>query len=529
MRKIILFSLLLLSFGFSWDKNGTPLVYDPGDQELIDVKLVNGRKIAILYWDRVKLNTFLQMVDLSGSVIFSEPVQVTQTLGAGNEMGIDKDGNIWVVLTKAGDKDVDVWVQKIEGGSGERLFGEEGKVVCSADGNQRYPRLALSPDGGCWVVWQDYREEGTYFPDIYCAYVSSSGEVRWEKKIKEQCSPIGIIPSNEGSAILLGGRWVWKIDSTGNFRWDSSGVEIEGMWYPIDIISDGEHGVITLYEDENYCLRVQKVNASGEICWDSGGVLLQSWGNISLQIIQDDKRFGISTDYNKGCLVSSYRHSSPEDHWVYHVDSSGVNLWEGGVKVWESSEYDATGYNLYSDVTYDYGGGGVLTWDDKSDSSLGDIWAGRVNALGEVVWVKEVCKAWDDQINPRIISVDTNKFLIYWEDYRDGDCDIYASLVDSLGNVLGMKEVCMDLFYPEFEIRLLNKGVLIKYCIEGGNRVKISVYDILGRRRKEVLNRWMGKGVHKVEVDFGELSSGVYFVSLKVGQKVITKKITWIK
>ncbi len=69
----------------------------------------------------------------------------------------------------------------------------------------------------------------------------------------------------------------------------------------------------------------------------------------------------------------------------------------------------------------------------------------------------------------------------------------------------------------------------IKYDLPEQSDVSITVYDILGRRVKVLVNANKAAGSYKLALDASSLASGIYIIHMQAGSYVETKKITLIK
>ncbi len=76
-----------------------------------------------------------------------------------------------------------------------------------------------------------------------------------------------------------------------------------------------------------------------------------------------------------------------------------------------------------------------------------------------------------------------------------------------------------------------NPSTIIKYLLSKGGNVTLKVYDILGREVTTLVNDFKEPGNYSTEfrTHSSELSSGVYFYKLQVGNYVQTKKMIFIK
>ncbi len=74
-----------------------------------------------------------------------------------------------------------------------------------------------------------------------------------------------------------------------------------------------------------------------------------------------------------------------------------------------------------------------------------------------------------------------------------------------------------------------NPSTLISYSIPKESLVKLSVYDILGREVKSLVNEYEDAGNYNVEFNASGFASGMYFVRLQAGSFVSVKKMSLLK
>jgi uncharacterized pyridoxamine 5'-phosphate oxidase family protein len=75
-----------------------------------------------------------------------------------------------------------------------------------------------------------------------------------------------------------------------------------------------------------------------------------------------------------------------------------------------------------------------------------------------------------------------------------------------------------------------NPVTLIKYQIPDDNTfVELKVFNILGKEVKVLVNEVRDAGLHEVEFNASDMSSGVYFYTLKAGSYSATKKMIFMK
>jgi hypothetical protein len=74
-----------------------------------------------------------------------------------------------------------------------------------------------------------------------------------------------------------------------------------------------------------------------------------------------------------------------------------------------------------------------------------------------------------------------------------------------------------------------NPTTTIVYSLPVSGNVKISVMNILGETVSELVNDYMRDGIHRLNFNASNLSSGVYFYTIKFGNKLLSKKMLLIK
>ncbi|RMI03418.1 MAG: T9SS C-terminal target domain-containing protein, partial [Calditrichaeota bacterium] len=74
-----------------------------------------------------------------------------------------------------------------------------------------------------------------------------------------------------------------------------------------------------------------------------------------------------------------------------------------------------------------------------------------------------------------------------------------------------------------------NPSTRIRYTLQKPVFVKLTVYDILGRKVRTLVNGHQQAGSYTVTFDGRDLASGVYLYKLKIGNVVETRKMMLIR
>jgi len=74
-----------------------------------------------------------------------------------------------------------------------------------------------------------------------------------------------------------------------------------------------------------------------------------------------------------------------------------------------------------------------------------------------------------------------------------------------------------------------NPSTTIKYSIAEDGLVKLAVYNMLGEEVASIINTTQKADKYEVNFNANNLSSGVYFFTLKAGNFISTKKMVLLK
>jgi len=74
-----------------------------------------------------------------------------------------------------------------------------------------------------------------------------------------------------------------------------------------------------------------------------------------------------------------------------------------------------------------------------------------------------------------------------------------------------------------------NPSTVIRYALPEAGNVLLEIYNILGERVTTLVNEDMNAGIHEVNFNAQNFSSGVYFYRLKAGNFSQTKQMILLK
>jgi hypothetical protein len=125
-------------------------------------------------------------------------------------------------------------------------------------------------------------------------------------------------------------------------------------------------------------------------------------------------------------------------------------------------------------------------------------------------------------VNPWVMPIDT------WtnaETKTDQETDPYSSLVSVEDPQLNPNTYYLAQNFPN----PFNPSTLIQYSVPKTNFVTIKIYNAIGQEVSTLVNREVTAGVHEVNFNANNLSTGVYFYTIKAGDFTSTKKMLLIK
>jgi hypothetical protein len=152
--------------------------------------------------------------------------------------------------------------------------------------------------------------------------------------------------------------------------------------------------------------------------------------------VNTQKNISMSSDTKRGTILvwEDKRNGTSDDIYAQRVNSAGIKKWlVNGVAVCTNTAEQ----NSISSVE-DGNGGIIITWDDYRNGDA-DIYAQRLDSNGLAQWANNgiaVCSKSLTQKGTKLISDGSGGAIIVWQDSVPGTTDIYAQRINSSGNIL---------------------------------------------------------------------------------------------
>jgi hypothetical protein len=306
-----------------------------------------------------------------------------------------------------------------------------------------------------------------------------------------------------------------KLDTSGNFIWNK-------LYY--DSIPNFSYyssvGNCFLFLENSYFLTggkgingfIIKTDTSGNIIWNKRYSKAEYIYSIA---INSDNKFigtGIARSYGTFC---------------FKFDGNGDTIWT------KDFGLDSANYFGYSKIVRTYDGNfGIGTGGPKIGimDSLGNINTVFRNSYPENIDVA--------QLNLNVIS-DSGFVVTGFYGYPPSNNNSKTLLhdaiifnVDKNGTMIAIKnhnEIVADSFEIITFPNPYNLSFKLSFNLSRTSQIKVELYNLSGKKVKEIENKNLNIGNHQYLINTPELSSGIYFIRFEIKDKVYTKKVLLIK
>jgi hypothetical protein len=248
-------------------------------------------------------------------------------------------------------------------------------------------------------------------------------------------------PSGSGGAIITWwdtrpggvGLWAQRVTRGGVPLWAADGVPLciqTGVQSDYRIISDGAGGAIIAWQAwlvDNMEIYAQRIDSSGTVLWGPNGVAVCTASGD-----QRDPR--LVSDGAGGTIITWYDFRGG----IFEIYAQRVNA--AGVAQWTANGVDlctASGPREQPDIASDGAGGAIVTWDDYRNGNW-EIYAQRIAPDGSLLWPSDgvgICTGVvGAQEAPRIAPDGSGGAMIAWTGYRSIYFAVFAQRVSASGS-----------------------------------------------------------------------------------------------
>ena len=343
----------------------------------------------------------------------------------------------------------DIYIQRVDS-LGYPLWTFNGVSLCNDPADQSTPSITTDMKGGAIVTWSDWRSG--IERDIYAQRITKNGIIKWTfngagvaNKVEREHNE-KIISDDNGGAIIAWEQqdninfwwdiWLQRIDSMGNPVWTVGGMPVGTIAnYRLNpkIQKDGKGGVFLTWQEwgTNYDIYAQRIDKNGNRLWGANGILAcNAVGTQMNPKIDPDS-------ITKGIVIAWQDERNFIDYDIYaqRMDSMGNLLWGASGQPVINFTGNQSAVDFLSNPKV---GGSIFAWKDSRSGSF-DIYAQRLDINGNQQWPVSgvvICNSINDQINPNVTGDGTGGAVVVWQDSSAGNWDVYSQRLDKNGNIL---------------------------------------------------------------------------------------------
>jgi hypothetical protein len=319
-----------------------------------------------------------------------------------------------------------------------QIIKDDFRVNDDTTGGDNYnPDIAILESGEAIIVWRDGRNgTGNIYGQSYDnagSQIGANSKVSTRPGNSYESEPA---ISSYGDSLLV----IWEYGyaqwllSDGTQCGSSYYLQSGGIYEPDVAVSDSGFFVVWKYyvSGSGHEIFLKRFNLDG----DSLGprILVNDDGTSNHQ---NDPKIAMGMSGNFVVVWDDYRSGSDRDIYGQLFDASGSKVGsnflinDDGIY---SSQYDPS-------CAMDSAGNFVVVWEDYRNGNY-DIYGQRFDPTGDTTGLGGNFLINDDggssdQYNPSCGMDKSGNFVAAWEDYRDGDANIYGQIYDNGGNPQG--------------------------------------------------------------------------------------------
>jgi hypothetical protein len=434
------------------------------------------------------------------------------------------------------DADGDIFAQRISP-SGAPLWAYNGVPVCMSPGQQTTPVIAADSAGaspcGVVIAWEDDRGA----PRIFAQRLTDSGEPVWDlngrpvtTSLAAQYEPTIVTAGPFGTIVGWSQQGDLDYDVVAEFLghegqplWDPAGAVVSGatgdQFHPA-AVSDSAGGAWFAWEDA----RGASIGVYAQRLTLPGYSLLASGGVPVCGVDADQLSPVVVADGRGGVIVAWSDSRSHADVYSQRLDAGGVRRWSAtGDPV-----CTASGGHYFPAIASDGQGGALVAWEDDRSGQGTDIYAQRVDSLGNSPWTAGgvgICTASGSQFQATLVSNPDSVGVVVWADLR-GLNDLYCQRVPLQATPVRT---------PAPVVAAANSApeqLSFAFSLPDAGRAGLTIVDTAGRRVRTLAHQALDAGAHDVPWDGRDdagraCAEGVYVARLAVdGRAVATRSLT---
>jgi len=397
--------------------------------------------------------------------------------------------------------------------------------------------------------------------DCWVVKLDSAGNIEWERSLGGSSSDQGrsICQAGDGGFLMAsqttsndsdvagnhggGDIWMVKLDALGAIQWQKciGGTATEGA------------STVRLTPDNGFVLAGEVASTDGDFTGSAGTPLgsmyilktdsvgniqwVKTYGGSSLDLGREVYPTADGGYVLGGATVSSDLlgfHGSL-DYVIFKLDSVGDLEWQNC--------YGGSGGDWFKSARPTSDGGFVLVGssmsndgDATSNYGANDVWVVKLDPLGNIEWQKSFGGS-SDEDGTSIVQTADGGYIVGGES-ESNDFDVSGHHgPNTVKDIWVFKLAPFTVSVPEQENSLssisispmpVHSSATIFFELKKTEVVSVGIFDIQGRLVTRLHDGLLQSGSHNMEWEVGtsdEITSGVYFARLSIGDRIHNEKI----
>ena len=497
-------------------------------------------------------NTGAKVWDSAGIVLSDQPQQTWLTQ---YDMEIHPDGGFVAAFFDVRHGGLDIHATRVDA-DGNTLWGEDGiSLINTVDGFNAAPKIEIDSEGNSYVGW--FAEEGN--GKVIVQKIDNDGNLLWGDGIylesdEATCTKPDLKIDSEDHLFVTWSKqtgpfyspnrniYVQRFNPDGEpqFSEDLAITNIDKISGWLDIgfaIGSNDEVIIGWdddrdgdYENDPY---FQVVDKDGNLKFEENGRLLDGTpayhGGGCIPSIDE------AGNYLVGWWKTDVA-NQVDNHIVIQKFVGTEEQWDNNGKIVVTPDKNpAMLFNSTSQSNKNMFIYSVYTDDNFLEDSL---LAGMYDDEGNSLWNGDDHLLIKNEASSTVHYDNTGwvngKFVLAWEDDRDENENIYAQNINidgtlGIGGTVEIEESEMDFALLNNYPNPFNPTTTINYQVVNGGIINLSVCNANGELVSELVKSNHKSGHYSVEFDGTDLSSGIYYYSVKGENFTATKKMVLVK
>ena len=296
------------------------------------------------------------------------------------------------------------------------------------------------------------------------------------------------------------------------------------------ITSDGAHGALVAWSDSRVVatshIFAQHVLGSGAIdpAWPANGRAISDAGVLETRPLAVPDGAG-------GAILTWQAFTVHLNMYAQHVRATGIvdPAWPVGGRALSITDRQQS----HADIVPDGAGGAVIAWEDSSDVVAQHVLASGALDPAYPDTGRTVCNLPSQQGDVALVATGGGGAIASWTDSRNigGTApDIFALQVLLAGTVDVPGPVRAALTFAPPSPNPARGRLVLRFALPHEAGVELRIFDVAGRRVRELASGMQAAGEHAIEWDLRDESghavgAGLYLARLEAEGRALTEKI----